>query len=155
MQAAIFAGVLLAMNGAEPTEVGDLELLNCVRTHEVVIRAKVVEVGVSPGWWSGAFISVQRVRYVAVEVIKGDATMNSRQITVNHVLVGNGPWEDREPGLRQDLLKPDVEVVLFGSASFLEKGEGIFVVGDDRFGIMLVRDGRLLVPAALPDKGKE
>lgn len=113
----------------------DVRTLEAVKGHDVVLRAKVVEVARSPGFWSGTFAAVQEVRYDVLEVYKGPAALAGGQAKVGHVLVGHGPAEDTKPGLNPALVRPGAEVVLFAKESFPGLEKGLYVCGDDPMGI--------------------
>ena len=137
------AGILiLAMGGCSQND-QDMSILEGLKSHDCVLRARVVEVGVSPGYWSGLIVAVQKVKYEIIDVYKGQDLIDGKQVWVSHVLVGGGPVEDDTPRLCPRLFVPGIEVVLFIRKSFPGLGDGIYVVGDDSIGILFRRDGHL------------
>ena len=65
--------------------------------HDLVIRAEVVSVGQSPGFWSGTVVATQPVAYKVKQVLRGQLPAGSTEITVHHVLIGSAPFERQEP----------------------------------------------------------
>jgi len=142
--AAVFM-LSLTMTGCAG-DVKGLDILKAVKSHDVVVRAKVVEVGPSDGFWSGIFVSRQDVKYDVLEVYKGPKDLAGKQITVSHALVGGGPTEDTTPRLKPWLFKPSTEVVLFlcSDETFQSEAADYFVCGGQTDDMMFVRDGRLV-----------
>ena len=136
--------LILAMNGCSQS-VPNMSILEGIKSHDCVVRAKIVEVGVSDGFWSGLFTAVQKVKYEILDVYKGQDIIVGKQVWVSHVLVGGGPVEDDydKPGLRPSLFVPGIEVVLFLDKSFPGLSDSFYVAGDDSVGILFRRDGHL------------
>jgi hypothetical protein len=79
---------------------------------DLVLVAKVEEVGPSQGAWSGHIASVQRVKFKAVTVLKGQ--LSSSTLEVEYYLVKNDPLADtKQPRLSPELFKAGNQLVLF------------------------------------------
>jgi hypothetical protein len=135
----------LAMTGCS-VDVTAVDVLKGFKSRDVVMRARVVEVGESCGGWSGIFVFGQDVKYDVLEVYKGPQNLSGKQVIVSHVLVGGGPTEDTTPRLKPWLFRPSTEVVLFLSSDegFQSESADYFVCGGESVGVMFLRDGRLV-----------
>jgi hypothetical protein len=112
-----------------------LAVVSAVKAHDAVARCEVLEVGKSPGFWSGAYPAPQIVRYRVLEVYAGrlDA-LPSQGVDVTHVVVGKGRIEDTEPRLNPKMVRPGRQMILFLRRDPQGFGKGWFVFGDDPFG---------------------
>ena len=72
----------------------------------------IVEVGPSPGYWSGRLTAYQEVRYRVTAVTAGPVTVGD-EVTVLHPLVTGTPTvEPDTPALRAALFHPDAELAV-------------------------------------------
>ncbi len=138
----LLMGILMACDSSVSIVAGTA-LLDGVKDAEIVVRAEILEVQPSVGFWSGYLAGTQRVTYRAIRVYKGQVA-EGEELAVDHILVGGAPAEDGEPRLRPDLFLPGRQAILFIRTEFPGLGKGLYVVGDDPVGVLFVRGKDLL-----------
>ena len=144
----VVGAVLLCMGCGRDVAPG-LTVLEGMRDHDLVFRGRVLEVGESPGFWSGLFAARQEVVYKTIDIYKGRLPPDTDQARVAHVLVGGGPTEDRNvPRLDPRVIAPGREVVIFAATEFA-KEKGVFVSGDDPIGVLFIDGRNLTTPSRL------
>jgi len=146
----------LAMNPRP--DLSPIDVLEAVKEHDTAFRARIVEVGRAPGFWSGPIAARQAVRYKVLQVYFGALVAEGAQVEVQHIIVGGGPAEDpREPRLNPLLIKPDREVILFAQDHFPGLTDAVYVCGDEPASMIFPPDlekgwGRDDGPAASADR---
>ncbi len=87
-----------------------------------IVAARVMEVGVAPGFWSGVTPAIQDVQYELLQSYKGDP--GSKQFTVEHrVVKGSRLTEKHPPGLSKAIFAPGKEVIVFLQSPKLAIGD--------------------------------
>ena len=116
-----------------------VEVLEAVKRHDAAFRARIVEVGDSPGFGSGYLVARQSVKYTVLEVYYGTLVSKGDEVDVQHVIVGGGPAEDsKQPKLNPALMRPGREVILLVYGKFPGCGKGLYVSGDDPAGVIFL-----------------
>jgi len=99
---------------------GTQQLIN---KSDVVVVAKIIEVGPAPEVWSGLLLFVQRVRFEVKDVLKG--RVNKHEIYVAHYVVKNSISADsKQPKLSPEIFKKGNTLLLFLN---VDPGKGKYV----------------------------
>ncbi|HDZ20769.1 hypothetical protein LCGC14_0525320 [marine sediment metagenome] len=142
-------GAVLLCVGCGRSVAPGLTVLEGMRDHDLVFRGRVLEVGESPGYWSGILAARQEVIYKIIDIYKGQLPLDTDQVRVAHILVGSGPTEDRNvPQLDPGVIGPGREAVIFAATDFANE-KGIFVFGDDPIGVLFIDGRNLTTPSRL------
>jgi hypothetical protein len=111
MKLLIFFMLLLAQTVSSQI-IKESDLVTVTNQAEIVVVGEIVCSNESPGVWSGVVLSVQRIRYRVMSVLKGSLT--SSYIDVGHFVVKNSKTADsKKPRLNLDLFFPGNRLVLF------------------------------------------
>lgn len=84
---------------------------------DLIIKARVLEIGQSPLFWSGYILATQQVKYETLEVLKGVYT--EKYLTVEHLIYPSKDVDQEKVCLLENIFKKENFVILF-----LEKSEG-------------------------------
>ena len=136
--------------GAKPSTLTDAERKYLVES-DLVVLARIIKIGPSPGIWSGVLISRQPVVYKVERVLRGFCSLD--KLAVHHVLVSKSPTADQDaekPRLNPTLFKRGRRCIVamhFEPASMLdrESPKYAFIFADDheRIGPMAADPSRL------------
>ena len=132
------AAMLLVTVGCEQ-QGPKLAVLEDVRDHDIVFRAEIDYVHMTPGHWSKTTVAVQDVTYIVTDMYKGPMLPLGKPVIVHHILAGGGPAEDDDvPQLDPDLMRPGREVILFAQMQFPGIRDGLYVLGHDPTGVVFL-----------------
>lgn len=78
----------------------------------IIVSAKVIQVGIAPGFWSGLMPAIQPVKYAVVQVLKGK--LPGDQIEIDHrVKQDSSLTEKHPPGLSRKIFASGNQLILF------------------------------------------
>lgn len=109
---AIFLSISIAILQEKEEDRTTKQLKDLNNDADMVIIGKVIEVGKSPGFWSGIVPAVQTVTYSVVGVLRGECKED--KITVEHILVcGSATSDPEKPELSPKVFRKDAYLIVF------------------------------------------